>query len=528
MMTTRPITLGDLIEVMADAIGERPAFITDEREYSYAEIDERSTRLANHLVSSGVRPGDLVAVHATNCIEWVDAFYGAAKARAVPVNINYRYGHDELVHVYGNAQPVLAVVGSEFADAVEKLQSEVPSLREVLVIGEQYDAALAAASADRPALGRSSDDPYIVYTGGTTGLPKGVVWRQEDVIRGAMGGLRQGPPFDGLEELAAEAAADPQQFRLFSVGPLIHAGSQWMLGSCAVVGGIYVLYTHVGFDAHRVLDLLAHAQVQMLNLLGDAVARPIADALLAEPQRWDLSRLMVVANGAAPLSATVRADLRAVLPDCMLTDNYGSSETGLIGTLTGDTDQGGHPRFAMRDDVLVIDEEFRPCAVGEIGLVARSGHIPIGYFNDPERSAATFGEANGRRWAVTGDLARIEDDGTYTLLGRSSLVINSGGEKISPEEVEGALMGHPDVFDVAVIGTPHERWGQQVTALVQLRPGVSSTPAQLQDHCRAHLAGYKAPKTVVFVDQVPRTPACKVDYPEVSTLARQLLGVGSV
>ncbi|MGE5287516.1 MAG: AMP-binding protein [Micromonosporaceae bacterium] len=523
-MSARPINLADLIEVMADRIGDRPAFMTEDREYSYAEVDERATRLANHLVGAGIRPGDHVAVHATNRIEWVDAFYGALKARAVPINVNYRYLHNELQHVYANSESVMAIVAPEFVGAVKAIQDKVPTLKRLLILGGEYDAALAAASQERRIQGRSSDDHYIIYTGGTTGLPKGVIWRQEDVMRGAMNGLRLNAPFDGIEQLAAEAAAAAGQVRLFSVGPLMHGGSQWMLGSTAVAGGVYVLYTQAGFDAEQVLDLVSRAKVNMMNILGDAVARPLADAILAYPGRWDLSNLLAVANGAAPLSAAVRRDLRKALPNCIHTDSYGSSESGMTGHRSDDPVLRSVPRFDLTPDVMIVDDQMRPCQVGQVGLVARSGRVPLGYLNDPERTAATFKEINGKRWVITGDTARVEDDGSYSLLGRGVMTINSGGEKIHPEEVEGVLMEHPAVAEAGVVGTPHPRWGQQVTAVVKLREGASVSPGELQQHCRTLIADYKVPKTVLLVDHLPRTPATKIEYPALYKMALELVG----
>ncbi len=523
-MSARPITLADLLEVMADRIADRPAFMTEDREYTYAEIDERATRLANHLVGAGIQPGDHVAVHATNRIEWVDAFYGAVKARAVPININYRYLHNELQHVYANSESVLAIVAPEFVDAVKAVQGRVPALRRLLVLGEEYDAALAAAAPERRIQGRSPDDRYIIYTGGTTGLPKGVIWRQEDVIRAAMNGLRLNAPFDSLEQLAAEAAAAAGQVRLFSVAPLMHGGSQWMLGSAAVAGAVYVLYTQPSFDAEKVLDLVSRAKVNLMNVLGDAVARPLADAISAHPGRWDLSNLMAVANGAAPLSAAVRRDLRKALPNCVHTDSYGSSESGMTGHRRDDPVLRNVPRFDLTPDVMIVDDRMRPCQVGQVGLVARGGPVPLGYLNDPERTAATFKEINGRRWVITGDAGRVEDDGTYSLLGRGVTTIISGGEKIHPEEVEGVLMAHPALVDAGVVGTPHPQWGQQVTAVVKLREGASASAGELQQHCRGLIASYKIPKTILFVDHLPRTPASKIEYPALQKMALDMLG----
>lgn len=524
-MSSRPWNLADIIEQMADSVADRPAVVTEDREYSYGEIDERATRLANHLVSVGIRPGDRVAVHAMNCIEWVDAFYGIMKARAVPINVNYRYRHNELKHVYGNSGAVLAIVAPQYVELVNDIRPELPALRQLLVLGEDYDTALTGASPERRITGRSSDDLYILYTGGTTGLPKGVVWRQEDLIRGALNALRYGAPLDSVEQLGAEAAANEFPMRLLTVGPLMHGGSQWIMGNCHVAGATFVLSTLPSFDPAKTLDLASEANVISLVVLGDATARPLAEALLAEPGRWDLSSLLAVSNGAAPLSAAVRAQLHTALPNCIINDSYGASESGTTATRIDDGTPRTTPLFDAGPDVMVVDEQWRPCPVGQVGMLARSGPIPLGYLNDPEKTAAAFKEIDGKRWVIPGDFARREHDGSISLLGRGSVTINSGGEKIHPEEVEGVLLEHADVFDAGVVGTPHERWGEQVTAVVQLRVGATLTLEQLQDHCRKTIAAFKAPKVMLTVDRVPRTALGKVDYPALKSLALKLLGL---
>lgn len=507
---------------MADAVPDRPAVRTIERDWTFAEIDERSTRLANHLVTLGVRPGEHVAVHSPNRIEWVDAFYGCLKARAVPININYKYLHDELAHLYRDSGAVAAIVAPAYVDLVRGL--DLPDLREVLVLGEEYDATLAAASTER-LTGRSADDRYVLYTGGTTGSPKGVVWRQEDVMRAALNQSRFGAPFDSVEQLATEAAAAENPLVLLACGPMMHGGSQWILGNAHMGGAAVGLFTDPNFSAEGILDLVEKAKVNSLTFLGDAMGRPVAEAILAEPTRWDLSSLVAVSNGAAPLSEGVREEIRRALPDRFILDSYGSSESGATGARVDDGSSNGEtaPRFDVSDQVEVFDESFAPCAPGAVGMLGRSGPVPLGYHNDPVKSAATFREIGGVRWAIPGDMARREDDGTVTVLGRGSVCINTGGEKVHPEEVEAVLLRHDEVFDAVVVGTPHERWGQQVTALVQRRDGSSVTEDDLREHCHALIANYKAPKAILFVDEVPRTPVSKVDYRASSELAASLL-----
>ena len=524
-MTTapRPVNLADVLEAMADAVPDRLAVVTMDRTYTFAEIDERSTRLANHLVSLGVGPGDHVAVHSANRIEWVDAFYGCLKARAVPININYKYLHDELAYLYDNADCVAAIVAPEHVAAVRAL--DLSTLKHVLVLGHEYDAALAAAPTER-LVGRSADDHYVLYTGGTTGSPKGVVWRNEDIIRAALNAGRFGAPFDSVEQLAAEAAANETPMVLLACGPMMHGGSQWILGNGHVSGATVALYTEPNFDAEQVLDLVSTAGVNSLTFLGDAMGRPVAEAILAEPDRWDLSSLAAVSNGAAPLSEGVREEIRKALPGRFILDSYGSSESGATASRIDDGTEGpvGAPKFTAGDDVEVFDPEMRPCPPGVDGMLGRTGPIPLGYYKDPVKTAATFKEVDGVRWSIPGDFARREDDGSVTVLGRGSVCINTGGEKVHPEEVEAVLLRHDDVFDAVVVGTPHERWGQQVTALVQRRDGSEVTEDELRQHARSLISNYKVPKEIVFVPQVPRTPVSKVDYRASTELALELLG----
>ncbi|HSV41061.1 MAG TPA: acyl-CoA synthetase [Nocardioidaceae bacterium] len=520
--TPRPLNLADVLETMADAVPDRIAVVTIDRDYPYSEIDERSTRLANHLVSLGVGAGDHVAVHSTNRIEWVDAFYGCLKARAVPININFKYLHDELAYLYDNADCVAAIVAPEHVEAVRAL--DLPSLKHLIVLGDEYDAALAAASTERLS-GRSGDDHYVLYTGGTTGYPKGVVWRQEDIIRAALNAGRFGAPLESVEQLGAEAAANASPMVMLACGPMMHGGSQWILGNGHVSGATVALYTEQNFSAEGILDLVQKAGVNSLTFLGDAMGRPVAEAILAEPDRWDLTSLVAVSNGAAPLSEGVRAEIRRALPGRFILDSYGSSESGTTGSRIDDGTEGaaGAPKFGVGADVEVFDSEFQPCPPGVDGMLGRTGPIPLGYYNDPEKTAATFKEVDGVRWSIPGDFARREEDGSVTVLGRGSVCINTGGEKVHPEEVEAVLLRHDDVFDAVVVGTDHERWGQQVTALVQRREGSTVTEEQLRDHARSLISNYKVPKQVLFIDKVPRTPVSKVDYPASTQLAKELL-----
>ncbi len=525
-MTERSIHLADIVEAIAEAIPHSLAVTTGTVERTYGELDERATRLAHYLAEQGIGAGDRVAIHSENCIEWVEAFYACFKIRAVPVNINYRYVEKELHYVYDNADCVATIVAAPYVPMIESLRGSLSALRTILVLGEQYDAALAASSPERRFPQRSPDDEYVIYTGGTTGLPKGVIWRQEDIVVGAMNTMRQGRPILSVDQLVKEAVAvGGNQMRMLTATPLMHGGSQWIMGAAHIAGGTFVLYTEPGFDAYKALQLAAATRTNVLAIVGDAIGRPLAEAI-ADPNRpqLDLSSLAIIGNGAAPLSSAVREQLHAALPHAMILDSYGASETGATASRPNAVERHASPRFNPSPDVAVIAADVSHfCQPGEVGLFARSGHIPLGYTKDPEKTAATFPTLDGKRWVIPGDFARIEEDGSISLLGRGSTSINTGGEKVYPEEVENAVKEHPAVMDAAVIGTPHPRWGQQVTALVQLRPPGTASIDDIRAFCRSLIAAYKIPKEVLFVDAVPRTPVGKVDYPQVKEMALKVL-----
>lgn len=521
---TRSIQLADVFEEIADAIPHEPALITNEVSYTYAQLDDRATRLANHLMSLGIVRGEHVGIHAQNCHEWVESFYACAKIGAVAVNVNYRYVESELRYLYDNADCVAVIAAAEYLPAIDEVRDVLPGLRHVLVMGEDYERAVATASSQRNFPGRSGDDLYILYTGGTTGMPKGVLWRHEDIILAAMNSARGNRPVDSVEQLGAEAAASPFRARLMSIGPMMHGGGQWIMGNAITAGGCFVLYTKKRFDPLDVWGLVASAGVNSVSTIGDAMARPLAEALLSEPRPdVDLSMLFAIGNGGAPLSAGVRDQLRAALPNISILDSFGASETGAAGARPDDGSPLTSPKFAVADDTTVLSEDGRVCGVGEVGKLARSGHIPLGYYKDEAKTAETFRTYAGKRWVIPGDFAQIEPDGLITLLGRGSVCINSGGEKIYPEEVEAALKQHPAVFDAVVVGTPHERWGEQVTALVQVRPGTQPAAAEIIEFARTLVADYKSPKHVFVVDEVVRTPVGKADYQWAKATAAALL-----
>ncbi|MBA3653214.1 MAG: acyl-CoA synthetase [Actinobacteria bacterium] len=524
-MTAR-LNLANLFEVVVDTVAQRDALVAADRRLTYAELDERINRLANHLIAQGVGPGDHMGLQLVNGTEYVEGMLAAFKLRAVPVNVNYRYVENELKYLFDDADLVALLVNEQFATSARAAAG--PKLRHTLVVGPDgdYEAALAAASAQRPDdSGRTGDDLYCVYTGGTTGMPKGVMWRHEDIFFGAMGGgdpMQMGNTIKTPDELPSRIP-DPGLTAL-ATPPLMHASAHWTAFSLFFGGGTVVFTANGRFDPSEILTLIGQEKVNMLVIVGDAMARPLADELAAaEPGTYDTSSLIVIGSGGAILSPTMKEQIGRLLPTTMIVDGFGSSETGVQGTRAGMSDK---PMFSVNEQTAVLDDDFKPIEPGseQIGRLARRGHIPLGYYNDPEKTAKTFAEVDGVRWVLPGDMARVDAAGTVVLLGRGSVSINSGGEKIFPEEVEAALKGHPDVFDAVVVGTPDARWGEKVTAVIQPRGGATLSLDDVQIFCRDRIAGYKVPRAVAIVDEMVRSPSGKADYRWAKEFAVSALG----
>jgi acyl-CoA synthetase (AMP-forming)/AMP-acid ligase II len=507
--------LSSLFEVVAAAVPDKEAIVVagGGRRLSYAALDERAGRLAAVLATAGVRAGDRVGVHLWNGPEYLEVMLAAFKLRAVPVNVNYRYVATELRQLFDDAGLVALVHEPAFAGLIDEVRP--PSVRFTLARGDDYEAALAAVPGPLVVEGadaRSGDDHYVLYTGGTTGPPKGVVWRHEDVFFSAMGGGGE-PPITAPAELAERAAKG--RVRLLPACPLMHGSAHWTAWMTLFLGGTVVLDPSPAFDPARVWRTVAAESVTFLVIVGDAFARPLVDALHDD---LDVSSLTVVLSGGAILSPPVKDELLDRLPGCMVVDGFGASETGGQGqavAVPGLGARGGAPRFVMDPSTSVLDDELRPVAPGSgvIGRLARRGRVPLGYHGDPERTAATFPVIDGERWAVPGDLATVEADGTITVFGRGSTSINTGGEKVHPEEVEAVLKGHPAVFDALVVGLPDERWGERVGAVIELRRRADAPSVDdLAAHVRATLAGYKVPRVVAVVDRVERLATGKPDY----------------
>ncbi|MDK1342959.1 acyl-CoA synthetase [Streptomyces sp. 378] len=523
--------LADLFESVVDVVPAREALVYAdhpgtgaERRLTYAELDAAANRVGHHLLDSGIRPGEHLGLHLYNGVEYLQTVLGCLKARIVPVNVNYRYVEEELVYLYRDADLVALVFDAEFTNRVAAARPRVEKLRHLIRVGTPAPGAAAvpcvefaqveaAGSAERGFPARSADDQFIIYTGGTTGMPKGVMWRQEDLFfAGLGGGAPTGEPVKKPEELAERVAAGGAGITFFPTAPLMH-GTSTLTAFIAFHFGQRVVI-HRKFVPEEVLRTVEKEKVSSISLVGDAMLRPLIDALSGPLRHIDRSSLFSVSSSGAIMSDTVRRQFQELVPNAMLLNNFGSSESGFNGTATEDSGPERGFRVRVNARTQVVDPAtYEPVAAGEVGRIAQCGHVPLGYYNDPAKTAGAFFERDGERWVLLGDMATVDEEGVVTVLGRGSQCINTGGEKVYPEEVEQALKSHPDIYDALVAGVPDPRWGHRVAAVVQLRTGAPRPSLQdIQAHCRDRLAGYKIPRRLVITDSIRRSPSGKADY----------------
>jgi acyl-CoA synthetase (AMP-forming)/AMP-acid ligase II len=527
------LNIADLAEHAIDAVPDRVALICADEQITYGQLEEKANRLAHYLIDRGVKKDDKVGLYCRNRIEIVIAMLGIVKAGAILVNVNFRYVEGELKYLFVNSDMVALVHERRYADRVANVLPETSNVKTTLVVedgsdvkdeafqrygGVEFYCALEQGSPERDFGERSADEIYLLYTGGTTGFPKGVMWRHEDIYRVLFGGtdFATGEFVKDEYDLAKAAAANPPMIR-YPIPPMIHGATQSATWMSIFSGQTTVLAPE--FNADEVWRAIHEHKVNLLFFTGDAMARPLLDALQAAHDKgedYDLSSLFLLASTAALFSTSIKEKLLELLPNRVITDSIGSSETGFGGTsivAKGEHHMGG-PRVTIDHRTVVLDEhgnEVKPGS-GVRGVIAKKGNIPVGYYKDEKKTAETFKTFNGVRYAIPGDYAEVEEDGSVTMLGRGSVSINSGGEKIYPEEVEAALKGHPDVFDALVVGVPDPRFGQHVAAVVQPREGAQPTLAELDAFVRSEIAGYKVPRSLWFVDEVKRSPAGKPDY----------------
>ncbi|MEM6109066.1 acyl-CoA synthetase [Mycobacterium sp. 050272] len=548
--TATQFTVPAVARAVADAIGDRDLLIQGDKRFSYAQTIERSNRLAAYLHSRGLgchteRSGlaghevgqDLLGLYAYNGNEFVESLLGAFQARVAPFNVNYRYVKSELQYLLADSGATALVYHAAFAPRVAEVLPELPKLRVLIQIADDsgndlvhgavdYDSIIGASPAEPPPVQHSPDDLYVLYTGGTTGMPKGVLWRQHDIFMTSFGGrnLMTGEPAGSLDEIVQRAAAGPGT-KLMILPPLIHGAAQWSVMTALTTGQSVVFPPVVDhLDADDVVRTIERERVSVVTVVGDAMARPLLAAI--EKGTADVSSLAVIANGGALLTPYVKQRLIEALPNAVVVDGVGSSETGAqmhhmsaSGAVSTGTFNAGPDAFVAAEDLSSI----LPPGHDGIGWLAQRGFIPLGYKGDAAKTAATFPVIGGVRYAVPGDRARHREDSSIELLGRDSVTINSGGEKIFVEEVETAIASHPAVADVVVTGRPSERWGQEVVAVVALAEGARADAQDLVAHAAQTLARYKLPKAVVFRPVIERSPSGKADY----RWAREQAGQGN-
>jgi 3-oxocholest-4-en-26-oate---CoA ligase len=531
--------IADVYEAIAEAVPDRPCQVQGERVVSWADFDRRANALAADLVAAGLSRQAKVAAYLYNGPEYLEAYVGAFKAGMAPVNTNYRYGPEEIRYLFDNADAEAVVFHASFAEVLEKLRGDLPRVRRWYAVADgspEPDWAVpyeevVAAGADRVVhpWGRSPDDVLLLYTGGTTGMPKGVMWRQDDLfnVLGASGHPMLGiPPAEDVDEVVRRAATSAGPVVLPAC-PLMHGTGQFSAILVMNMGGTVVCLESRRFDVEEVWRTVERRRVNSIIIVGDAFGRPMLAHLDEHPGRYDLSSLMSMTSSGVMWSQEVKTGLLRHVPQAVLLDSFGSSEAVGLGTSVSAAGQAERTaRFMLGERVKVFtadDREVGPGS-GEQGQVAITGYIPVGYYKDAAKTAATFRTIGGVRWSIPGDWAQVEEDGTITLLGRGSVCINTGGEKVFPEEVEEALKRHPSVRDAVVVGVPDDRFGEVIAALVEPQDGAEVDGDDLIGHVKDQLAGYKAPRVVLTVPSIGRSPAGKVDYKALKALARERTG----
>jgi acyl-CoA synthetase (AMP-forming)/AMP-acid ligase II len=529
-MTEHHFNIADLFEQVADKVPDRTALVCGDMRLSFALLDRRANQLAHYLAEQGVGAGDHVGLYLYNCNEYLEGMLACFKIRAVPINVNYRYVEEELLYIFDNANMVACIHNREFTPHIAHIRHSAPDLKTFVSVedgsGEDlaginsvdYNDALQGRSEARDFGERSDDDLFILYTGGTTGMPKGVMWPHKSVFFAALGGGGWFSPLGPCEkpdDIPSRVGEMP--IVGMALAPLMHGACWWYACIQLLAGNVVVLNPHHSLDGAQVWDIVEREKVNSLSIVGDAMAIPLLDSLAAQPDRWDLSSVFNIGSGGAVFSESKQNQFREHFPNVFITNSFGSSESGNLGMDCGNKKSDKGLGNVVKSDFMgvisdVEGEPHRHVEPGEIGIFSRSGYIPVGYYNDPEKTAKTFIEVEGKTWLLTGDEARLEDDDSITVFGRGSNCINSGGEKIFPEEVEQALKAHPAIFDALVVATPDERWGSKVTAVIATRGGAQLSLEEVQQEARKHLSGYKMPRELHIVDEVPRAPSGKPNY----------------
>ena len=515
----------DVWELVADTRPDAPATIQGDRRSSWAEHDRRSDGVAQALLDAGVAKQDKVAQYLYNCPEYLESVFASMKAGLVPVNTNYRYGDQELVYLWDNADAVAVMFHGAFTERIESVRHRVPSVRLWLWVDDgsgpcpdwaqpYEDAAKAGKERVAPPWGRSGDDLYMLYTGGTTGMPKGVMWRQDDLYVAFSEAVMHDPEQRDMDAARARLASAPPLVGLPAC-PLMHGTGAFTSFQTMFMGGSVVTLEARRLDVVELLDTIERERVNTMAIVGDAFARPMLAALDEHPGRWDISSLLMVVSSGVMWSEPVKQGLLGHHPGMLLVDAFSSSEAlGMGQSISTAGGAAKTAKFALGDRARVITDDGRDVqpGSGDVGRVAVRGRCPVGYYKDAEKSARTFPVIDGQRYSVPGDYATVEADGTLRLLGRGSVCINTGGEKVYPEEVEEVLKEHPAIRDAVVVGVPDDRFGEVICAWVEPVDGLAVEEGEVIAYVKGRLAGYKAPRRVLSTPTIGRSPAGKVDY----------------
>lgn len=548
------LTIAEVHEAVTRQVSERDCVVAARRRISYGQFNERTHAMAGFLLREGfgcrqaretLQPWesgqDHIGLFLYNCPEYLECEFGFLKARAVAVNVNYRYVERELTYLFRNAKLRGVVYQSALADSLSRIRSQLPELRLLVQVPDEsgavllpgaiwYEDALAAGAAEFRAPQCSPDDLHILYTGGTTGLPKGVLWRQADILVAALGGRRP----DGTENAVSDfvRCAEKSASRTLPAGPFMHASGRWPSMSQLLLGNTVIIPTNTRrLDPDDIWTTVEREKVVGINIAGDAFARPLLEQL--SRKSYALTSLRMISSGAAVLSVSVKKELLKRLPHIQIGDTIGASETGpQASTMVRSGDEIATPQFSLTSSTTILSDDLAttvPRDSSETGWLARSGRIPLGYLGDEEKTRATFRTLGGIRYAVPGDRARWSESGDVELLGRDASTINSGGEKVYAEEVEMALKHHAAVYDAIVCGRPSERWGQEVVAIVRLRTNMPVSVTELLEECGKHIARYKLPKAFIFRDEIRRSVSGKPDYDwaRAQAIATQSTGAAS-
>jgi 3-oxocholest-4-en-26-oate---CoA ligase len=535
-----PWNFGDILDAIEPILPpDAPAFVHGERRITWGETARRTNNLARALIARGAKPNDKVAFYMRNRPDYCETLAACFKARLTHVNVNYRYKPDEVFYIFDNSDAQTVVYGAEFRHVIEEIRPRLTKVETFVEATDGGEAALFAADFEALAndgdgaplkIERSPQDEFFIYTGGTTGMPKGVIWTHTDLRETSLIALRKlGPVPENLEQLVAAIKAIGPGQRLLPACPLMH-GTGLLLSMAAMMGGgAIVTLPQASLDAPALWRTVERNKVMSLAIVGDAFAKPMLAALEAEPGRYDLSSVVTIVSSGVMWSKEVKQGLLRHMPQATMVDSFGSSEAVGFGssmmTVAGEVQTA---KFQISDRCQVFDEEGRAVAPGSgvPGIIAMPEPIPLGYYKDAKKTAETFKTIAGVRYSMPGDWCTVEADGTLTLLGRGSVCINTAGEKVYPEEVEETLKRHPAIDDALVVGVPDDRWGQAVTAVVTVMADEVLDEAQVRAHVHERLAGYKAPKHVLIAGVPLRAPNGKADYKAALDFAKRELGIG--